>query len=240
MEENYLSNRREVLNGKWTLNSVMNRIKQKLTSLTKTTDVNPSMEHGMKKPTNIVRGRNLFKGNTLNIWSHTDDITIANSYYMNSVVQRYSKVTDITDISYYIHSKRGKWVKDLILMFDAKYSKSPSIVVTGNGLVLNLPYKLFNEYNHKDVDIVDVQMRIQEWGDVTTTVDIKYNKPGINFKNNWDNIDTVKRMSKITSFILNHLKENQSIILNEAGKSENVCYDRHAYVINLTLKDLNL
>ena len=80
MEKNYLSNRREVLNGKWTLNSVMNRIKQKLTSLTKTTDVNPNMETGRRKTCNIVRGRNIFKGNTLNIWSHTDDITIANSY----------------------------------------------------------------------------------------------------------------------------------------------------------------
>jgi len=238
MEENYLSNRREVLNGKWTLNSVMNRIKQKFTSLTKTTNVSPSMEHGMKRPTNIVKGRNIFKGNTLNIWSHTNDITIANSYYMNSVVQRYNKVKDITDISYHIYTKRGKWVKDLIHMFDAKYSNTKSPVIVGNGLVINLPYKLFNEYNHKDVDIVDVQMRIQEWGDVHTNIDIKYNKPGINFQNNWNNIDTVKRMSKITSFILNHLKENQSIILN--GRSENVCYDTHAYNINLTLKDLNL
>ena len=235
MEENYLNNRKEVLNAKWTLNSVMNRIKQKLTSLTKTTNVDPNMETGRRKTCNIVRGRNIFKGNTLNIWSHTDDITIANSYYMNSVVQRYSKTKDITTVDYHIFSKRGKWTNDLIKMYIAKDSKN--VIPVHNGMILNLPGKLLKEYNHKNVSICKAEMRLTEWGDINTTLSLEYNKPGINFSNNWENIDTIKRLSKIVSFILNHIKKNQDIILN---KNPEPCTDMHAYNINLTLKDLNL
>ena len=80
-------------------------------------------------------------------------------------------------------------------------------------------------------------MRLSECGYVHTNLCSEYNPPGIIFSNNWENIDTVKRLSKLVSFILNHIKKNQDIILS---KNPEPCTDMHAYNMNLTLKDLNL
>lgn len=238
MKENYQESKNGVLNVSWIWNKVFNHLKPRSTNQTRTTDVDQNMDPGMRKTCNIVRGRNIFKGNTLNIWSHTDDITIANSYYMNSVVQRYNKVHDITKIQYHIFSKRGGWMQDLIKMYNAKGGANPTPLYSiHNGIYIDLPHKLFKESNHKDVTIKGIDMRLTDWGDINTTIDIHYNKTGIHFKNNWENIDTVKRMSKIVSFILNKIKEDPNIILS---KEPRPCENKHAWLVNLTLKDLKL
>ncbi len=157
---------------------------------------------------------------------------------MNSVQQRYNKVHDITKIWYHIYSKRGNWMTDLIKMYNAKGGGNPNpLHPVHNGIIIDLPYRLFKECNHKDITIKSIDMRLTDWGDINTTIDIHYNKKGIHFKNNWENIDTVKRMSKIVSFILNKIKEDPNIILS---KEPMPCTEQHAWLVNLTLNDLKL
>ena len=236
MKEDYQENKREVLNVSWIWKKIFNHLKPKSRNQTKITEENPNMDHGMRKTCNIVRGRNIFKGNTLNIWSHSNDITIANSYYMNSVVQRYNKNSDVTKIQYHIFSKRGNWMTDLIKRYCAHVKPDP-ILPTHNGIYMSIPRNLFKENNDKAVTLKSVEMRLTEWGDVNTTIEIECNDKGIYFKNNWENIDTLKRMSKIVSFILNNIKENPSAVLNKTLKP---CDERHAWLIDLTLNDLKL
>ena len=66
-------------------------------------------------------------------------------------------------------------------------------------------------------------------------VDMKYVESGMHFTNNWDNIDDVRRMTKIQSFILNKIKNNPDIILT---KDMSMCKDMYFYKTSLTKQDL--
>jgi hypothetical protein len=236
--ENYLKNKREVLNGRLIWNSVCSHIAQKFTNLKLYTKENPSIEdYGNRIPdqklTNIVRGRNLFKGNTLNIWSTKKAIGVSNSYYCNHVIQEHNIETGISTIKYSTHSKRGKWTGQLITAFNSKKKKSNPVL---NSMQINIPKELFKEHNNSETEITKAILYMHEWGDVQMHLDVKYKQKGnLNFQNNWENINDIKRLSKIKSYILKTIKENPLLILNQT-----LAFNEDLYYYNLTITKNNL
>jgi hypothetical protein len=67
-------------------------------------------------------------------------------------------------------------------------------------------------------------------------LDVKYKQKGnLNFQNNWENINDIKRLSKIKSYILKTIKENPLLILNQT-----LAFNEDLYYYNLTITKNNL
>jgi len=237
--ENYQRNKKGVLDGRLTWNSVMNRLAQKFTNLKLYTKEDLSTEEIMRqrlnnKTNNIVKSKHLFKGNTLNIYNSKKVIGISNSYYSNHLTQEYDIETGITTMRYGTFTKRGKWVSKLLKDYTNKFVglNRPNL----NTFRIDLPHELFKEHLNSKTIVKAANIHISEWGDVQLHFDVEYKDKGnFNFQNNWQNIDDLKRLNKIQSYVLNTIKKNPSIIIDQPLK---MCKDLYYYHLSITKNNL--
>ena len=147
------------------------------------------------KRINIVKDKGLFKGNRCNIYTFERDeydkgFEVWNSFYMNSVNQRYCMLQDVTYRKFNIPIKAAKWMEERIDSID--------LLLPGNDQTFVIRGRMDLDKNTS----LELHARIAGFTDFTISSEHK----GMSMINNWDQLEEIKRNKAIAKNIYNIFK----------------------------------
>ena len=161
--------------------------------------------------TTIIAGKSQFRGNTVNIWTCTEnknkEIVVSNTYYTGCVRQVYDINTDTTATSYNTSTQSPKWLRE---MFGPNGD-------TGIRVEMN-----------------DMNCSFEPW---MYYLNCETKAKGLMFKGNIDNINTLKELKHELSKVRGMIKKYTLADLTELStKQDND--NLHRDIIIIKYKDL--
>tara|TARA_R100001440_G_scaffold74036_1_gene99098 strand:- start:10672 stop:11193 length:522 start_codon:yes stop_codon:yes gene_type:complete len=170
----------------------------------------------------IINNKNLYKGNTTNLYVDDNQIMYISSIYNAFIRQVYHTKKFYTDIEYNIgNSYSLKWLQD-----NFKNSHLPA----GIDIICIDNIKLDN---------ADASVRFTEWGSIDYMIDIKSIK-GVSFQNNWEMINNIKTYRSKLRDIREYVKNCFPVIAFKITSNKYDSISKENGSVTIPIKELNI